>query len=279
VSSIPFWKIESIGNDFPLLHADETGGRALEDLAIILCDRRFGIGGDGLLVLEKGEPLKLRMFNPDGTEDFCGNGLRCAAVHAHAMGWVEGSFEILHGGQTVPVSIRPDGTVATTLAGASYSPARVPLREGAEEIYRAPVFWDEEEQVIGSAITTGSTHVVVPVLVLPDDGKVMRLGPKIEHFELYPIRTSVIWVEEVAEDHLKIRIWERGVGETMGCGTGSSAAAADYLRGKGRGGRVRVDNPGGTVWITAALWDAPISVEGTAEATFDGDYALPDQKE
>ncbi len=273
--TLTFWKLESIGNDFPLVHLEDCGDLPLDQLAIAMADRRFGVGGDGLLVLERSEPLRLRMFNPDGSEDFCGNGIRCASLHAHQLGWVGLSFEIIHGDQIVSVSITDTGAVSSKMAGALYRPDCVPLRLGAHEIFDAPVYWDEHEKVMGSALTTGSTHVVVPVLELPDEEEILRLGPKIEHFELYPIRTSVIWTREVSPDHLQIRIWERGAGETLGCGTGSSAAAADYLRRQGKGGRVRVDNPGGSVFVEASSWSAPILVEGRAESVFEGEFLLP----
>lgn len=137
---IPFWKLQSIGNDFPLVPLadlrallDETVRESLDALhppeaecfvspdwaatdlesvlarlAVAMADRRFGVGGDGLLAAEplgEGRVL-LRMFNPDGTEDFCGNGLRCAAVHAHARGWVGDAFTLEHLGRDVAVQIR-----------------------------------------------------------------------------------------------------------------------------------------------------------------------------
>ena len=296
---IPFWKLQSIGNDFPLVHLADLRGLldrvareqyevarapaaecfvspdwALTDLesvlprlAVAMSDRRFGAGGDGLLAAERvGEGrVRLRMFNPDGTEDFCGNGLRCAAVHAHARGWVEEDFTIEHLGRDVPVRIG-GGEVATQLGGATYEPSKVPVRGG--EVFRAALPGGR----IGSALSTGTTHTILPVEELPDDEAFFRESPLLENDPLFPDRTSVMWTKVVAPDHLRLRIWERGVGETQGCGTGSTAAAVDYLRAEGRGGRVRVDNPGGTVFVT---WD-PVAnettVEGVAELVYSGEY-------
>jgi diaminopimelate epimerase len=268
---VPFWKVQSIGNDFPLVHIPAEP-LDLGSLAIAMCDRRFGVGGDGLLALERAEPLKLRMFNPDGTEDFCGNGLRCAAVHAHSIGWAGDRFIISHRGRNVQVCLGPTGDVTTVLGNASYDPDVVPLEAGMPAIFDGVIYADPRIEVRGSALTTGSTHVVVPTDALPRDEEFLDLGPKIENFKFYPNRTSVIWSEAVAPDHLRIRIWERGVGETLGCGTGSSAAAIDYLRREGRGGRVTVDNRGGTVVVEASRWDAPITVIGTAAQVFEGEF-------
>src|ERR1700753_1856214 len=99
MSGIQFWKLESIGNDFPLVQiSDLPAETSLPNLAIRICDRRFGVGGDGLLTVEKVAEgtIRLRMFNPDGTEDFCGNGIRCAAYFVYRQGLVGTTFDILH---------------------------------------------------------------------------------------------------------------------------------------------------------------------------------------
>lgn len=296
---IPFWKLQSIGNDFPLVHItdlEDLLGRGAKErenverapaaecfvapdagatdvdgllmrLAVAMADRRYGVGGDGLLAakpLEDGRVL-LRMFNPDGTEDFCGNGLRCAAVHAHAQGWVGNEFTIEHLGRQVPVTIG-HGEIATQLGGATYDPADVPLR--GEELFRGPL----PNGRTGSVLSTGTAHTVVWVDELPDDATFFGESPSLETHEMFPERTSIMWTSAAGTDHLRLRIWERGVGETQGCGTGSTAAAVDYLRGEGRPGRVRVDNPGGTVYVT---WDPEKNetvIEGTAELVYSGEF-------
>jgi diaminopimelate epimerase len=126
--------------------------------------------------------------------------------------------------------------------------------------------------LFGSALTTGSTHVVIQTYSLPDDDTFRSVSAKIEIDPMYPQRTSVIWAQEAGPDELKIRIWERGVGETQGCGTGSSAAAADYLRRKNRGGLVKVQNPGGTISVSMDRWSAPITITGEAHVRFRGRF-------
>ncbi len=296
---IPFWKLQSIGNDFPLVHLADL--RALLEnvareqyesshppeaecfvspdwsttdldsflprLAVAMADRRFGVGGDGPHAAEKtGEHrVQVRMFKPDRPAVDCGNGLRIAAVHAHARGWVGNAFTIDHLGRAVPVAIG-GGEVKTRLGGASYAPLEVPLN--GPELFRAPLPGGRT----GSSLSTGTTHTVVWVDELPDDAAFLAESPALETHPLFPDRTSVMWTQAVAPDHLRLRIWERGVGETQGCGTGSTAAAVDYLRGENRAGRVRVDNPGGTVFVS---WDPTANVteiEGTAEYVYEGEY-------
>lgn len=268
MKSLRFWKVQSIGNDFPLVHLSDVPGEQLNDLAIATCDRRFGIGGDGLLAIgPESDAIRLRMFNPDGTEDFCGNGLRCAAMHAVEMGWVEGEFIQRHLDRDVISRVTPEG-ITTVLGSATYDPAKVPTSLN-DELFRRPIMVDGRELVV-SSLTTGSTHTIVPVPELPRDTEFERLGPLLEHHPAFPERTSVIWTQAVGANHLKVRIWERGVGETQGCGTGSSAAAADYLRFTKGSGQVRVDNPGGTVFATMETWQAPISLVGQAQTVFEG---------
>lgn len=265
-----FWKVEAIGNDFPLIHLDDFAGD-LAQLSIATCDRRFGIGGDGLLGvrMEDGD-LRLRMFNPDGSEDFCGNGLRCAARHAHSLGWVGRQFAMRHLDRRVATSIR-DETVVTEMGLASYRPSDIPVRfaEDPENTFDRVVWTQDEREFRGSSLTTGSTHTII-VGALPDDATFQAVSQRMEEDSQFPDRTSVIWSETLGERRLRIRIWERAVGETLGCGTGSAAAAIDHLRRQGSGGRVEVRNPGGSLWVSADAWDAPFSVEGEAIEVYDG---------
>jgi diaminopimelate epimerase len=306
---IPFTKVESIGNDFVLVHLDEMaeagtflskernreqsgGGQAcavcepavdfLSHLAVHICERRFGVGSDGLLAVGKeGDAIRLRMFNPDGSEDFCGNGLRCTALHANRLGMAGDEMTIRHLNQEVLAEVLPDGRIKTLYGHADYAPDNIPVHflEDPERTFDRPSLWDgtvmgRSVSLSGSALTTGSTHVVIPVDKLPDDDLFLAASPHIENRREFPERTSVIWSHETAPMSLEIRIWERGAGETLGCGTGSSAAAADYLRRKGTGGTVAVHNKGGAVEVSIPTWDGSITAVGTAHEHFSGEYLL-----
>jgi diaminopimelate epimerase len=226
----------------------------------------------------EGDAVRLRMFNPDGSEDFCGNGIRCAAIHAHAEGWVGDDFAILHLDKRVEVKIS-DGLVTTILGTAGYDPEKVP-HKAFGQLFNTNI-WSgmdggQPMSLFGSALTTGSTHVVIPTDKLPDTESFASVSAKIEVDPLFPNRTSVIWSHELSPDKLELLIWERGVGETLGCGTGASAAAADYLRRKGRGGTVFVSSKGGALRIRMEAWDAPIEVVGVAEQVYRGTYLFRD---
>jgi diaminopimelate epimerase len=284
LSKIPFWKVESVGNDFVLVHHSDVVERAagdiegyLRSLAISASERRFGVGSDGLLVLGPDDRnLILRMFNPDGTEDFCGNGLRCAAIHGTSQGWVGESFIIHHHGVDVPTRVCGEGCIETQLARASYKPEDIPaaFHDNPELTFRRNPLWSGLD-LDASSLTTGSTHTIVWVDKLPEDEEFFHLGPRIENDSQFPERTSVIWVHEVAPMKLEIRIWERGAGETLGCGTGASAAAVDFLRRREIGGPVEVVSKGGAIQVAAPTWDAPLVVRGTAKELFRGEFVLP----
>lgn len=273
---IPFWKYQAIGNDFPFFREEDTAGINLRRLAIKAADRKFGIGGDGILVLGKrGENLvELQMFNPDGTEDFCGNGLRIAAKFAFDNKLVGPKFTLLHRDVPVQAEVLCNGRIRTTLGIANYDPEEVPV-QSEDEIYDDLIGTIDGVEYIGSALTTGSTHSIIPVMKLPSDEEIARIGPAIENLPIFPDRTSVIFTRTVGPKELDIRIWERGVGETLGCGTGSSAAAADHFRRLGAGGDVVVHNPGGDIVVSMSRWNAPLTIEGTAELVYSGHFQMP----
>lgn len=274
VTRLPFVKVESIGNDFVLIDEGETGPLDWSSVAVQVCARRVSIGSDGLLVVgRQGRELTQRMFNPDGTEDFCGNGLRCTAWYAHQRGWVKNETVIHHVGRAIPVTIDGEGLIATTLGPASFAPAAVPVAASHE-------LWDHTwasstgKAFQINALTTGSTHTVVFVDHLPPTPEFETVSAELEHEALFPARTSVIWTKVESERRLAIRIWERGVGETLGCGTGSSAAVAATIRKTGEGGDYRVANPGGDVVVSAAQWDEPLRVVGKAQVVFEGEVLV-----
>ncbi len=280
MTRLPFVKVESVGNDFVLfetadLEAAGVGPERYPDLARLVSPRRFGVGSDGLLVLDvRTSPLDLRMFNPDGSPDFCGNGLRCAARFAVVHRGVASPFTIRQLGRDVPAEVcGEDGTICTRLGAASFAPVDVPLASGSQELFEAPLVVAGSRLVV-SALSTGSTHTILFTDALPDDDTFLRLGPALEHHPLFPERTSVIWAMPEGDDALRIRIWERGAGETQGCGTGSSAAAVAWLRRQARGGTVAVHNPGGTLHVSVDRWDAPITVRGLASVLFTGSWPM-----
>lgn len=271
MSAIPFWKTQTIGNHFVLIHGEDVEGQDLSALAVRLCAQHWSIGSDGLLVLwppaQQGDPVEMRMFNPDGTEDFCGNGLRCATVHAAEQEWVEGEFVIRQKGIPCQVEAQPGSEAASWLPAASFEPDQIPF------VGEKAWLWSEIQGFRGVALTTGSTHFVIPCEKLPSDDVFHDASPKIEMDPAFPERTSVMWVEALEDRRIKLRIWERGVGETLGCGTGSSASALVTAVMTGDWGEYRVENPGGTLLVTVTGLEEVIKSQSRVETPFFGAFS------
>ncbi len=225
---LEFIKLHGNGNDFILV--DEYSRQRIPDdmkaqFAALYCDRRFGIGGDGVLYLQRSAQadLRMRLFQPDESEaEMCGNGIRCFAKHAFDSGYVEKtcSVETLAGIIRVEMGYENDTFMATIdMPQPKYDRKEIPATGDGE--YR--------ETIEGSdvyAVNTGVPHAVVFV----DDVETVRpeeTGPPIRHHPTFPNGANVNFVQKTGEDTLKIRTFERGVeGETLSCGTGATAAAA-----------------------------------------------------
>ncbi len=271
--------MEGVGNDFVLIEAADAHGRDLSELAQRLCRRPFGIGADGLLVIERGAaaPVRMRMFNPDGTEDFCGNGLRCVARYAYEQGYVDASeftIEAL-GRRLVPVQIHlSDDKVAqitTVLPPPRFHPREIPAYADGELIEDYPITIAGHTLRI-ACVNTGTTHTVIFSDTLPDDTRFLEISPRLETHPMFPERTSVLWAVIVSRREARVRIWERGVGETLGCGSGAAAVGVLAYRAGYTEPRVTVASKGGALQVEYR--DDGIALTGAANTRFVGEYRL-----
>lgn len=275
---LPFCKMEGVGNDFVLIEAQAAHGLDWSQLAQRLCHRPFGIGADGLLVLERGAhaPVRMRMFNPDGTEDFCGNGLRCAARYAYERGYVDApefTIETL-GGQLVPVQIHlREGAVdaiSTRLPPPRFHPREIPALVDGEVIEDYPLAVAGRTVRI-ACVNTGTTHTVIFGDSLPDNALFLEVSPRIETHPMFPERTSVLWVV-VGRDEARVRIWERGVGETLGCGSGAAAVAVLAHRAGWTDSAITVVSKGGALQVSHQ--PDGVMLTGQANRVFTGEVYL-----
>lgn len=245
-------------------------------LAKAMCRRRFGIGSDGLLVLNRSTiPHSLRMFNPDGTEDFCGNGLRCAALHL-SLSEEASKIVLFHGGAEIPVTFGMGGWIDVTLPKPSFEPRQVPLAEGVSEMFDSTLVV-EGHKLTATAVNTGTTHTILAVESPPDDETFRKVSAALEHHDYFPERTSVLWLWEISYNVVKIRIWERGVGETLGCGTGSAAAAAYMFRKKPGLLSVGVENPGGDCAVAKGP-NGSLVVSAKARKVYQGRFSIAERE-
>ncbi|MDX1932731.1 MAG: diaminopimelate epimerase [Capsulimonadales bacterium] len=241
-SGRPFAKMQAVGNDFVVV--DATAWPPETDwppIALDLCDRHTGIGGDGLLVVLPSDvaDVRMRMFNPDGTEDMCGNGLRCVIRFARERSWFttdEGMAEAVDGLHQFSLrnadTTEPEGRIAVRMAEPCFAPEAIPREVTPDTVGRSfSLTVTPDDILVVTPVNTGSTHTVIFVPTLPDNDTFFRISPEIECHPLFPERTSVLWtvVEHAGSatmpPRVRLRIWERGVGETLGCGTGACAAS------------------------------------------------------
>ena len=283
LDELRFTKMHGVGNDFVVVDGRRASAADWSTLSLELCDRHTGIGADGLLVLEQTRraDIQMRMFNPDGTPDVCGNGLRCIVRYAAERGIVAGdslSVATLAGVRAARINRASDGEVASvtvSMGQPRFDPAHIPMRVARDRIVDYPLELDDGVILAISALSTGTTHSVTFVDALPDDSVFHALSPQVEEHRLFPDRTSLMWCNVEAADRLRLRIWERGAGETWGCGTGACAAAVAAIN-KGfvsPGAHVTIASKGGELTVR---WREGEEVEmtGPAETVYNGVFYL-----
>jgi len=195
------------------------------------------------------------MWNPDGTEDMCGNGLRCAAWLFHQRGYIDKStftMETLAGLRQA--AMREDETMQVEMGKAIWKLHNIPMNPdqstfGDEAVeYQLPIRPKIIEQA--TSLSTGTTHTVIFVDELPEEKYFQEVSPTIENHPWFPERTSVLWTKVLSRNEVKVRIWERGAGETLACGTGACAVAAAAWRTKRCDGEeIKVQSKGGILRV------------------------------
>jgi diaminopimelate epimerase len=272
-----FHKLHGAGNDFVVLDGRDVAPRDWGELAIRLCDRHRGVGADGLLVLENSaaNDYRMRYQNADGSDgEMCGNGIRCMAKFVLDTGVTdrrELTWETL-GGPIKTAVLDYGGAVATVRADMGqprFKPADIPVRAEGAEVREQP-FAVNGGSIPLTCVSMGNPHAVTFVDNLADY-PLARMGPEVEHHPAFPERTNFEIVEVAGPDHLRMRVWERGVGETMACGTGACAAAVASQMVHQTTPEVMVDVPGGRLKVE---WEPgrPVLMTGPAETAFIGSF-------
>ena len=279
-----FTKMHGIGNDYVYVNCfSEKLPLEPEKLSQIVSDRHFGIGGDGLILIcpSRVADAKMQMFNADGSEsEMCGNGIRCVAKYLYDFGIVPKDILTIESGAKVL-------TLHLTIENGKMSLARVDMGEPILVPEQVPTLLrslDGIEQpvvdvpltVAGKTLTVttvsmGNPHCVTFVDELTDDW-VLGIGPKIETAPAFPQRVNVEFVKVISPTVLKMRVWERGSGETLACGTGACAVAvAGVLRGRSER-RVQIDLLGGQLEIEWSKSDNHVLMTGPATTVFTGEW-------
>lgn len=276
-----FIKMHGLGNDFVLVNTLESEDLGdYPSLARRICHRRFSIGADGLILVLPSDraDLRMRIFNPDGSEpEMCGNGIRCFARYVYEAGLVpkpEFAVETLAGIIKPRLILNEDKVagVRVDMGEPHLERSQIPMTgEGSpvlnEPITAAGTRWE------GTCVSMGNPHCIFFV----DDilqAPVTTVGPAVEQHPLFPRRTNVEFIEVLNPEELKMRVWERGAGETMACGTGACAAAvAGALTGRSKR-KVTVHLAAGDLQIEWSETDNHVYMTGPAEEVFRGNFPL-----
>ena len=275
-----FTKLHGTGNDFIVVDARDLD-RDWSKLSERICDRHFGVGADGLLIVRVSDDadLRMRLFNSDGSEaEMSGNGLRCFVKYAVDHGLVpqrEGivTVETL-AGLLSSFATLSNGRVQSVRVGMGrprFDPQEIPVAVEAKPPIKDHPLEVEGQTLAVTCLSMGNPHAVHFVDRPVDSYPLEEIGPKVEHHPLFPNRVNFEVARVLARDSIDVRVWERGVGETLACGTGVSATVVAARLHDLVGQVVEVQQPGGTLVVE---WDGEdeVFLTGPAEEVFQGEW-------
>lgn len=283
---ISFTKYQGLGNDFILVdNTKQNDPIFTSEQAIKICDRNFGIGGDGIIFALPGTngcDYTMRIFNSDGSEpQMCGNGIRCMAkflvssVDTKSMTEDEISYKIWTLAGTIVPTITRDGSIRVDMGKPILEASKVPTTLIGDVTNGGRVV-DSSIEVAGSifkatCVSMGNPHAVIFVEDFESiNPPFSTVGPLIETSAYFPEKTNVEFVQVLSPSHLKMKVWERGAGPTLACGTGACATVvAGVLTGRSER-RCTVSLPGGDLDIEWSAVDDKIYMTGPAQAVFTG---------
>ena len=273
--------MQGIGNDYIYFDCTKEMIKEPEKLAVTLSDRHFGVGGDGIILIcpSSVADFKMRMFNADGSEGkMCGNGSRCVAKFVHDKGLTDKTtvtLETLGGIKTLIMHLGTDGKVSSVtvnMGAPVLSPELVPVRseDGGEIIGKTVDIAGKQQKV--TAVSMGNPHCVIFCDRDVSEMDLESIGPAYENDTMFPERVNTEFVNIIDEKTLKMRVWERGSGETLACGTGACAVAVSaVLNGiSPRGEDITVRLLGGDLLINYTN-EGDVLMTGPAAFVFDGE--------
>lgn len=287
--SIEFVKYQGLGNDFVLVdNRDSDTIRLSAERCAEICDRNFGIGADGVIfamppgLVQADEDYSMRMYNSDGTEpEMCGNGIRCLANFvAETDGAPPRAYKVGTLAGLIQPEVRADGQVAVDMGEPVLTPVKVPCTLEATQdgaAVRAPMEVNGETWLV-TAVSMGNPHCVTfgrqgecdEGGIKVDDLHLPSVGPAFEAHPCFPAKTNTEFTEVVDRNYVKMRVWERGAGATLACGTGACATVvAAVLEGRTER-KCTVELPGGPLEIEWRESDNRIIMTGPAKMVFSG---------
>ena len=279
---LKFTKMHGCGNDYIYFNCFETPVEDPEELSVRISDRHFGVGGDGIVLICPSDKAdaKMRMFNIDGSEGkMCGNAIRCVGKYLYDNGIKRCNplkIDTLSGIKTLNLNIGADGkvdSVRVDMGKAILKPEEIPVKLDGETVVARPMTIDGKEYKI-TCVSMGNPHCVVFTDTDVSELPLEEIGPKFEFDPLFPERVNTEFINVIDKNTLKMRVWERGSGETLACGTGACASVvAACLNGFcEKDTDITVRLVGGELVIRYT--DEAVTMTGPATVAFTGE--LPD---
>lgn len=272
-----FTKMQGLGNDFMVVDLVTQRAHLTDGQVRQLADRRFGVGFDQLLVVEPPRDpemdFRYRIYNADGSEvENCGNGARCFARFVRDQRLThKREIRVETAGGPLTLVVEGDSRVRVDMGAPRFAPEALPFEAAEDRVLHSLEVGGERLEV--GVVSMGNPHVVLRVEDV-DAAPVERLGPVLEAHPCFPRRTNVGFMQVISAHEIRLRVYERGSGETLACGTGACAAVASGIRQGLLASPVTVHLRGGDLRIEWAGGDAPLFMAGPAERVFDGRVVL-----
>lgn len=274
-----FTKMQGLGNDYVYVNCLKEKIADPSALAVEISDRHFGVGSDGLIMINPSDKadFEMEMYNADGSRgEMCGNGIRCVAKYVYDYGLTDKTsiaVETLGGIKYLDLTVENGKVklVKVDMGKPELEPARIPVKAEKPRVVDEPVVVDGEEYRM-TCVSMGNPHAVVYVDCDVKEFPLEKIGPKFENHACFPNRVNTEFVRVLDRHTAEMRVWERGSGETLACGTGACAVAVSCVLNGLTEDEVTVKLLGGDLQIS---WDRQkdrVYMTGPAEVVFDGEW-------
>lgn len=279
MAKIKFTKMHGIGNDYIYINCFEQKIENPNELAIKMSPRRFSVGADGVILIcpSNVADVKMRMFNLDGSEGkMCGNGIRCVGKYIYDNSIAHKSVvtvETLSGIKTLEITDKcgKAETITVDMGTPELTPSKIPAVAEGNAVINQPITVADRQYRI-TAVSMGNPHAVVFCDEI-DSLNLEKIGPDFEHHAMFPEQVNTEFIRVINKNTLQMRVWERGSGETLACGTGACASVVAAVKNGycKQNEEITVHLAGGDLFITYAA-DGRVFMRGGAEKVFDGEY-------
>lgn len=275
-----FTKMHGLGNDYIYINVFKETVKDPAELSRKMSDRHFGIGSDGIVLIgpstDDKADFRMQMFNSDGSEaEMCGNAIRCVGKYVYDNGMTDKqtiSVETLGGTMILDLTVENGkvSTVRVDMGEPMLEPGLIPMNAEGDNFIEREIRANGRTY-LGTAVSVGNPHLVIPTSGI-DELDLPLIGPQFEHHPMFPRRTNTEFVENPDKDNIRMRVWERGAGETLACGTGAAASlVASVLTGKSNR-KATVHLRGGKLVME---WDEKtnhVFMDGPATTVFTGTW-------